>query len=646
VQDAVHPERVVRFGIFELDLVSEELRRNGLKLKLSGQPFQVLAILLERPGRVVTRDELQKRLWPDTFVDVDHNLNTAINKIREMLGDSAENPRYVETLPRRGYRFIHPLATPSASGMPAEPGLEDSESARPVQRTLEAKTHQIPTRRRRIAASTAVLLLVLAVMIVAAIVGGLRNRLTALIGNPHIATPTRIESIAVLPFENLSGDPSQEYFADGMTEELITQLGAFGSFRVISRTSVMRFKRTTKPLPEIARELGVDGIVEGTVARSGNHIRITANLLHASTDRHLWANSYESAMEDVLVVQGKVARSVAQAIRSELTPTPSAPRRVNPEAYEAYLEGRYHARRLTLDGFSKAEVSFHRSITLDPTFAPAYSAIAILDSAEAVNGIRPPSEVSPLGKAAAIKAVELDEHLAEAHTALGDALRAYDWDWAGAEQEHKRAVQLNPNSEDAHLYRSILLTAIGRSDEAIQEDQEGVRLDPISPYSNLFLGWGLYFARRHDESIAQLKKVLELDPEFAWANMELGWNYAAKRMYPEAVAECRRALALISDSQVVLGTCGGIYGQASKRQEALGLLERLRTLAHKSYVDQFYFAILYDGLGDTGHAIACLEKGYRERSANMYALKMVLFSDRTRSDPRFQALLKKLNYPS
>jgi TolB-like protein/Flp pilus assembly protein TadD len=485
----------------------------------------------------------------------------------------------------------------------------------------------------------------LAATIVGLNVAGLRDRLLTVIP----PGPPRIESIAVLPFENLSGDPAQEYFADGMTEELVTNLGQISALRVISRTSVMRFKGSRRPLPEIARELGVDAIVEGTVARAGDHVRITANLIYAPTDRHLWAGSFDSELADVLVVQDKVASSVASVVRvkfiSQQQVHHAGPRRVNPEAYQAYLQGRYYTGQWTEEGFKKAAASFRQAIDLDPTYAAAYQGLADAYGLAAMWGLQPSTEAYPLAKAAALKALDLDDGLAEAHAVLGQIKLVFDWDWSGAEQELKRAVALNLNGSTAHFYYGLFLTAMGRWDEAVRESRKALELDPLTPSTNVQVGWVLYYARRYDESIAQLRKTLELAPDFGYANMELGWNYAQKRMYSEAVTECHRAVSLMPEDQVTLGGCGWVYALAGRRQDALSLLDRLRKVSARSYLDPYNVAMLYDGLGDTNRTMEWLDRACRERSSSLYALRIELFSDRLRGDPRFRDLLRRMNFP-
>ena len=636
METVTRSDSIVRFANFELDLRTRELSKNGSKLKLRGQPNDVLAILVQHPGDLVTRETIKKQLWPDdTFVDFEHILNNCIGKLREALGDHADSPKFIETLPRLGYRFITPVVE-RQNRMVDSDGRASEMNAISTQPVEFARDMQAGRRWRKW------------ILLVAGAVALVTVSSSVVWYLPKPLPRPQIKSIAVLPFENLSGDPSQEYFADGMTEELITELGAFGTFRVISRTSVMRLKRTSKPLPKIAQELGVDGIVEGTVARSGNHVRITANLLDAATDRHLWANSYESEMEDILVVQSKVARSVANAIRTEVASqevSPTTLRRINPEAYQAYLEGRYYAGRWSLNGNNKAQEALRRSIELDPTFAPAYSAISLFYFAQAINGDRPATELFPLARVAALKALELDDRLAEAHSAMAMVKQGFEWDWPGAELEHDRAVLLNPSSAEAHLWYGNFLTTTGRSDEAVRENRDAVQLDPVSPDANLQLGWSLYFAGRYDQSIAQLKKVLGLDAKLAWANMELAWNYAKKNMYTEAIAECEQALKVAPENQIILASCGRIHGEAGRYRDALAFLEKLMALGKKGYVNPCDVAVIYDGMGDTKHAIEWLQRAYNERSTSLVFIK-IEYSERLHSDPRFQALLAKLNFPA
>lgn len=632
VQEPTCLQRQVRFGEYELDTRTGGLHKGDSTLQLNKQPLQVLLLLLEHRGELVTREELRTALWPDhTFVDFEDSLNHAIRRLREALGDSAQNPRFIETIPRRGYRFIHPIDQGVAVAPP-----------KPVQ-------PKGPLERRRLIAAVAATVAAALTLVFGLNIAGVRTRLLTATPAKSLPALPRIESIAVLPFENLSGDPAQEYFADGMTEELVTNLGKISALRVISRTSVERYKGTKKPLPEIARELNVDAIVEGTVQRSGNHVRVTANLLYAPADRHLWADTYEGELGDVLVLQGKVARSIASQIGIELIPQEqvrfASAHPVNPEAYQAYLKGKYYTSKLSEEGFKNGVASFRQAIDFDPAYASAYGGLGEAYSLMGLWALQPSTETYPLAKAAALKALELDEGLAEAHAVLGQIKFGFDWDWSGAEQELRRAVTLNPSSSSAHFWYGLFLTAMGRYDEAVKETRHALELDPITPSANVQLGWVLFYARRYDESIAQLKKTLELAPDFGYANMELGLNYTQKRMYPEAVKECRRAVSLAPEDQVTLGVCGYVYGLAKRRDDAFAILDRLKKLSTRRYVDPYNVAGLYIGLGDTNQAFEWLGQAYRERSPSLYALRMEVWSDRLRSDPRFQDLLRRVNFP-
>ncbi len=414
--------RVVRFGDFEANLRSGELRRNGLKIKLADQSFQVLATLLENPGEVATRDELKQKLWAeDTFVDFEGGLNSAIKRLRDALGDSAEAPRFIETLSRRGYRFIHPVDRDTRADL------------------------------------------------------------------------GRIQSIAVLPLENLTGDPSQEYFADGITDALITRLAQIGALRVISRTSVMGYKGKSKLLPEIAQELSVEAVVEGTVARSGNRVRITAQLVHASSDQHLWAMQYERDLTDILLLQAEVASAIADEVQVRLTPPERArlasARRIDPEAYDAYLRGRLHWNKRTEEGMKRGLELFQRALEKDPTYALSHAGVAECYNMLGFWGVAAPHDVSPKAKAAASKALEIDENLAEGHAARAWVRFAYDWDWAGAEKELQRALELNPGYATAHQWYSHLLVYQGRVAEALAEVQRTLDLDPLSLIMNSSGAW-------------------------------------------------------------------------------------------------------------------------------------------------------------
>jgi len=632
------PSAQIRFGAFEVDLRAGELRRKGLQVKLQEQPFQVLAMLLERVGEVVTREELQTKLWPaDTIVDFDHGLNKAINKIRKALGDSAENPRFVETVARRGYRFIADVRVVDGSPLDRpEPVIEDS-PATDKQDPVESGGN--PAARRRapwpLAGKTSAI--ALGLVLVTLVGWMLRSRSRASL---------EIRSLAVLPLESLSSDPSQEYFADGMTDELITDLSQISALSVISRTSVMPYKRARKPLPQVARELNVDAVVEGTVLRSGDRVRITAQLIQVSADKHIWSQSYEGDLRDTLALQNKVARAIADQIRISLTPQEQAAlknvKAVNPEAYVSNLKGRYFWNKRTADGLKTAVAYFDQAIENDPTYARAYAGLA--DSYALMGdwqyGVLTPKEALPRAEAAAIKALELDSTLGEAHTSLAFTLDGFDWDWGSAEREFKRALELNPGYATAHHWYAWHLALVGRNAEAIAEMKRAQNLDPLSLIISADLAELLVIAHSYDESIEQSRKTIEMDPNFALAHNQLAQAYIQKEMYSEAISELEKAVRLSGGSPICTANLARAYAASRRRNEALKLLSDLKEGSNPVYSRATEIAMVYAALGDKNQAMSWLEKGYEERFNPGVLLRPGF--DPLRSDPRFQDILRRL----
>ncbi len=630
----------LRFGVFELDLCAGELRKHGLRVRLQEQPFQVLAKLLEHPGEVVTREELQKKLWAaDTFVDFDHGLNKAINKIREALGDSAESPRFVETVARRGYRFLAEVkvvdAAPRSPDLATEPNTTAEARGRPdVAVRLAMPKHFLPSLAWKISA----FLLLLLMASLAAWKVRSWNR-------PSPA----IRSLAVLPFESLSSDPSQDYFADGMTDELISDLGQISALRVISRTSVMGYKRARKPLPQIARELNVDAVVEGTVLRSGDQVRITAQLIEASADKHLWSQSYEGALQDALALQNNVARAIADQIRISLNPQEQAALKnvkvVNPEAYVSYLKGRYFWNKRTADSLKVALAYFNQAIEEDPKYAQAYSGLA---DTYALLGdwqyaVMTPKEALPKAKAAAIKALELDSALGEAHNSLAFCLDGFDWDFDSAGKEFRRAIELNPGYATAHHWYAWHLSLLGRYDEAIGEMRKAENLDPLSLVINADLAELLVLAHSYDESILQSRKTIEMDPNFGLAHNHLAQAYLQKHMNDEAVAELQKAAQLSGRSPTCIANLARAYVASGKRSEAEKLLSDLKKRSSPGHALASEIAVIYLALGDTDQAMTWLKKGYEERFNPGVLLRPGF--DPLRSDPRFQDLVRRIGLP-
>lgn len=625
--------RRIRFGHFEVDLRSRELRKHGTKIRLQDQPFQVLAILLERPGDLITRDELRSRLWPqDTFVDFDVGLNTAIKKLRDALNEKAGVPRYIETLPRRGYRFIFPVENDVPSAPPpvleAGPQIPPIERA-PVQQSAEGKG-LVPKLR----ASAFVFVGVVAVML-GLDAGGLRQRLI------YWSGPPRIRSVAVLPLENLTGDPAQEYFSDGMTDALITDLAKIQMLRVISRTSVMRYKETHKPLAEVARDLNVDGVVEGSVSRSGNRVRITAQLIQVANERHLWAESYESDLKDVLGLQDEVARAIAGQVQAKISsqgrPQPTVAGRVNPLAYEAYLKGRFFLNQWSETGFRQAQQYFQQSIDLDPGYALAYVGLAETYGAMTITGRSPSNEGSLKAENFAKKALEIDDALAEAHTVLGLIKLQSRCDRSGAEKEMNRAMALNPQNMLALDYHSYYLLEIGRTDEAIAEKKRVLEHDPLAVITNAELGLYFLLAGRNDEAVEQLKQTLELDPNYAPAHSRLGLAYANKQQYDQAVVALKKAIAL-EWAPGRVGELGDIYARWDKRREAQKVIDELKQMSKHRYVSAMLIARIYARLGETNQALQWLGKA--EPGGDPIIADPGF--DNLRSDARFIALEPRL----
>ena len=620
-------QRRLRFGIFEADLQTGELRKRGARVRIQEQPFQVLAVLLARPGELVTRDELQRTVWAaDTFVDFDHGLNKAINKIREALGDSAESPRFVETVARRGYRFI------------ADVAVVDLESASPVAGAAvdkpKASTHR-SWHRTMIAAGVA---LALASAIAAGWLVQSRGR------------PAALHSLAVLPLENLSGDASQEYFADGMTDQLIASLGQISALRVISRTSVMGYKGARKPLPQIARELNVDAVIEGSIVRSGGRVRITAQLIDAAADKHLWAQSYDGDLRDTLALQSRVAREIADEIRVNVLPTELAAlrrnaRAVNADAYEAYLKGRYFWNKRTADGLSKARQYFDEAVAKAPDYAPAYSGLA--DTYALLGdwqyGVMTPKEALPAAKAAAIKALALDNTLGEAHTSLGFVLSGFDWDWPSADKEFRQAIDLNPGYATAHHWYAWHLSLMGRHAEAIAEMNKARGLDPLSLIINADLAEVLLIAHFYDESVRQSRKTIDIDPAFAFAHNQLAEAYLQQHLRDQAIAEFQKAVRLSGGSAICTANLARAYAASDRRSDAEELLAALKQRSNSVYSNAAEIAMVYAALGDQAQAMAWLQRGFDDRFNPGVLLRPGF--DALRDDARFRAMVSKVGLP-
>jgi TolB-like protein/tetratricopeptide (TPR) repeat protein len=559
-------------------------------------------------------------LWPaDTFVDFDHSLGTAVAKLRQALGDSALSPRFVETVSSRGYRFVPPV-----ENLLPTPGRE-------ILR---------PSLIQRFSFSAVAGLLggALALGIFLGFdIGGARQWLRRQ-SNPSI------RSLAVLPLENLSGDPQQEYFADGMTDELITNLAQLGNLHVISRTSVMQYKGTKKPLPQIARELDVDAVVEGSVMRSGQRVRIAAQLVDAGNDQHLWAQSYDRDVGDVLVLQSEISRTIANEIRIKLTPRQAQlgkSSRVDPQLEEDYLKGRYHLNKGSEEEIHKGIQFFEDVLTRNPKDARGYAGLA--DSYVALSDYYvAPAEILPKAKSASLKALELDDNLAEAHTSSGVVRFLYDWDWAGAETEFKRAIELNPSAADAHIWYSVFLAQMERGSEAIAELKRSEALDPLSLAVHVNAGWVYYLLRQNEQAVEQWRKVLDLEPQFAVSHSAIWVGYLRSPDFARVMAAFRKETSV--DDPMELAALGGLYAVSGDTARARAVLSKLRAMSKRRYVCPYEMATTHAVLGDKDEAIVYLTKGYQERSACIPDIKTDPRLDSLPSDLRFRELLRKLGF--
>jgi len=599
-----------------------------MRVRLEGQPVAILKMLLDRPGELVRREELQKELWPaDTFVDFEHSLNAAVKRLRAALNDSADHPHYVETLARRGYRFIAPVdSTPADSEVRPLPPIPS-----PTRRVLQRWINSV------------------AVVLAIAVFGWIWRE-----SRPHqvIATFPTIRSLAVLPLQNLSGDPAQQYLADGMTEELIGRLAKIHGVRVISRTSAMHFKNTKLSVPEIAKALGVDALMEGSVEREGNQIRVHAELIRGATDEHIWTGEYQREYRSILVLQDEVARTIAQRIAINLTPQDQLglvhPHAVDPEAHEDYLKGRYYFNQRTTDALNKSIGYFRQAIAMDPSYALPYCGLADAYALLGFRGGVPSKEALSQAKAAALKAIELDDTLSEPHVSLAFIAETHEWDWTTAEREYKLALQRNPDDARGHHWYAGYLMYVGRFDEGIAEEQRARDLDPLSLPINNALAGRLLVAGRYDQALNQLRETLEMDSHFAPTHQTLGWAYLNKGRHQEAILEFQQALQLSGDDDKdFLVDLGFAYAATGNRAEARKILARLTKLNQQGLVPSGSIAILYGSLGELDKAFAWIDKAYEERDPELTYIKVPgRRFEPLRHDPRFQELVRRMGLPA
>jgi TolB-like protein/DNA-binding winged helix-turn-helix (wHTH) protein/Flp pilus assembly protein TadD len=621
MEQPVPSQGLVRFGPFEADLRTGELRKKGHRVRLPPQPAQVLALLLLRPNDLITRQEIIAHLWPNGIVvDYEHSLNKAVKKLREMLGDDSEKPRYIETLPKRGYRFIHAID--------ATDGAALRTSARPdrVRR---------PRSRLWLAVSLALATLSVAV-------GGYFARKTS-----PTRHPPAYAKLAVLPFVNLSRDPDQEFFSDALTEEMISQIGRLQPehLGVIARTTAMQYKATKKTAREVGTELGVDYILESSVQRSGDRVRITAQLISVRDETQLWSESYDRELRDILFVRRQIAEAIASEVGIKVIPQEpmrESARPVNPEAYEAYLKGRHYLNSWTPEGGAKAIDYLNYALERDPHYSLAYAALA--EAYIFKHSFSPTDRRLQKAKEVALKAVALDNTLAEAQVSLG-LVRLFDWDWSSAETHLKRAVELNPNSAVARNSYAIYLAHMRRFEEASTQTRRAHGVDPLSPLQLDTEGSLLNYLGQYDQALAVWQNAVELSPKSSGAYYAQGLTYLYKGMHEEAFKAARIAESFAAGDARSLAGVGYVYGRAGRRDEALRLLNELRELSKQKSIPASYLAVVYAGLGEKDEAFARLEEAYRQRESALIGLRIYPVFDPLRNDSRFKDLLRRMNFP-
>ena len=651
----VREHQSIRLGDgYELDLRPRRLRRGSHVLKLERIPLEILVLLVEHKDEIVTRDEIVSRVWgKGVFLDTDNSIRGAVRKLRQALKDDADNPRFIRTVTGQGYRFIalveippEPASTPfrAPSGQ-NEPQTQTASNGGaptgPVADTAsvpdtEASAGSLGKGRSR-TLKLRWLLPIACLILIAITALWFRHR------HQQMALPIR--SLAVLPLDDLSPGTREEYFADGMTDELITELAKLPNLRVVSRTSVMQVKGTRKPLAQIARELNVDALVEGSVVRSGDRVRITAQLIDTRSDRHLWAQSFEGPLGDVLSLQDNVAREIASQTRTVLTPAARAEltnaKHIDPEAHDAYLKGRYYWNKRTGDGLQKGSIYFQQAIEKQPAYAAAYSGLADCNSGLAWHGFMSPDEALPKAYAAALKAIELDPQSAEAHASLA-LLLDHRWDWPGAETEFKRALQLDPQYANAHHWYGDYLSIKGRHDEALLQARQALELDPLNLMIGTWVALRYYLARKYDLAIEQSRKTVALDPNFAAAHLLLGDSYVQAGLHKEGLAELQLAARLSGGSPLYLAQVAVAQAVAGKQTEALRIVAQLQKTSHEHYVSPYGLAQIYAALNNKEQTFKWLQAAYDDHAVWMSYLAVDPVFDRFREDQRFQDLLRRL----
>jgi TolB-like protein/DNA-binding winged helix-turn-helix (wHTH) protein len=642
---ALYGQTSYRFGAFRLDPADRALRHGSQRLDLPPRAFDTLVVLVEEKGKLVEKERLMRIVWPTTVVE-ENNLSQAVYLLRKVLRDGENGTRYIETVPKQGYRFVAQVREVKSTDDESE-GVLSSDTAPDLVPSADVSSNELaqqqapltpslgPQSKPRWIPITLVALAIAALALIGILFNNWRGQQR---NNAGLET---IRSIAVLPLQNLSNDPEQEYFADGMTDELITDLAQLNRLRVVSKTSIMRYKGTKRALPQIGRDLGVDAVIEGSVLRSGDRVRITAQLIRTATDSHLWAKSYEGELKDVLSLQAVVAEAITDEVKLNLTDAERnrlhRPHEVNPEAYEAYLRGRFAWNRRDDEGFAQAVQYYDQAIAKDPDFALAYSGLADCYILMDLN-VHDPDRLNQ-AKTAALKAISLDDELAEAHTSLAAVKIFDDWDWAGAESEFKRAIELNPNSAPAHhWYANLLLDPLGRYDEAMAELKRAQGLDPLSLIINTDIGYSLYLARHSDEAFAQYQKVLAMDPSFISVHSDLARYYMNLGKYDDWLRE----MLSISGPEAAQ-EIRGLYAKGGFRAVTEEFARTRGTLNVASRHGSFFGAAMsYAVLNQHPQALAALEKSYEAREPGLIYLKVAPEWDGLRDEPAFQSVQHRM----
>jgi len=642
-------KKFYEFGPFCLDPAERTLLRAGRPIPLRPKLFDVLMLLVEKRGHLVDKEQLMSSVWTEQFVE-EGNINKNISMLRQALGESDSGFKFIETVPKRGYRFVADVREVNKDG-DADLAIDSVAPSRVVtaEQDRAGYSQVTPAGRSSFGLTKSnrnlIALFVVMVVLIAGLlyVGFIRNR--------RPSAPPPVASIVVLPFQNLSGDSAQEYFVDGMTDALIGDLAKIGALRVISRTSAMHYKGTNKSLPEIAKELNVDAVVEGTVQRSGDRVHVRAQLIHAASDSHLWAADYDRDSRAALDLQSEVARSIAGEVRVRLTPTEQRllvpTRTIAREAVDNYLQGRYFYNRRTAQDMRKAIAYFEGAINADQNYAQAYAGLADCYNqlGTAMIGVMSPLEARRTAETAAKKAIEIDDQVAEAHATLG-YVNYFNWNWATAEDEFKRSIELNPNYASAHSQYAYYLVARGRFDESLAEMNRAQELDPLSLSISSSRGFILEHARRYKEAIEQFRRVIAIDPNHYQAHYSLALTYVANNQFDEAITEAERAVDVSARAPAALGVLGLAYGFAGRKREANQILSELFQLQRQRYVTPMAISFVYIGLGNKDQAFAWLEKGYQERSNHIAFFKVNPTVDPLRSDPRFTDFLRRIGLDS